>query len=58
MRKVRHNNKIIHKVKPSMFDDPAKMAEPVEMPFGCEHEWTQESMHYVGCTLAPPGEYH
>jgi len=36
---------------------PAKMAEPIEMPFGL---WTRVGLFArtrLGCTLAPPGEY-
>ena len=36
----------------------AKTAVPTEMPFGLYGLWVQGSMCYIGCTLAPPGEYH
>jgi len=35
----------------------AKMAEPIEMRFGCGLWWTEGSMCYMEDTLAPPGEY-
>jgi len=35
----------------------AKMAEPTEMAFGLCGAWAQESMCYMGCTLALPDKY-
>jgi len=35
----------------------AKMAEPIEMPFGLWSRMGQRKHMLRGCTLAPPGEY-
>ena len=36
---------------------PAKMDEPILLPFGCRLTWAQETIIRLGCMLAPPDEY-
>jgi len=40
--------------------DPCKTAEPIEMPFEVLRDVAMATIFgflYMGCTLAPPGEY-
>jgi len=48
---------LVHVRRQSAVSCAKKMAEPTNKPFGLCGLWVQGIMCYVGCTLAPPGEY-